>query len=127
MPPFDPAAFARESESQLRSSAPVKQHVPDEDSGIQPVQERVEDLSFDEPFDHAPTRPVPILLMAVPSLAVAPSELARLALDHRAGFILSHVDGVSDIETILDVSAMPTEEALGILTDLASRGIITLR
>jgi hypothetical protein len=127
MPPFDPAAYARESESKLRARAPVHEHVPDEDSGIQPVQERVEDVAFDEPFNHSPTRPSPIVLVAVPALAVSPAELSRLALDHRAGFILSHVDGMSDVETILDVSAMPTEEALNILSELATRGIITLR
>src|SRR4051794_6051992 len=116
MPPFDPAAFARESESKLRARAPSG---PGGESGIQPVARSVE-LALDDPDEHRPTRPVPIMLMAVPSLALSAAELARLQLDHRAGFILSHVDGMSDVETILDVSAMPSAEALKILSELAA-------
>jgi hypothetical protein len=129
MPPFDPLAYARESESKMRSATPVTSYVADEDSGIQPIQTRALELDLDEP-DSDPlraTRPVPIMLMAVPTIVVSRADLGRLTLDHRAGFILSHVDGVSDVETILDVSAMPSEEALRILAELAAQGIITLR
>ena len=124
-PPFDPEAFARDSESKMRSRLPTNPS-PDEESGIQPVGMRALDL--DEPGDEmASTRPVPMVMMAVPSIAMSRGELARLTLDHRAGFILSHVDGVSDVETILDVSAMPAEEALRILGELVARRIVTLR
>lgn len=123
-PPFDPAAYARESESKMRSRAPIP--AKDEESGIQPIATRLE---LDDPDDGfgAPTRPVPIVLIAVPTLAVSRAELSRLAIDHRAGFVLSHVDGVSSVETILDVSAMPHEETLRILTELAARGIVVIR
>lgn len=63
----------------------------------------------------------------VPVLAVSPAEFRWLNLDHRAGFLLSLVDGVSTIEDIVDVSAMPQLEALRTLCHLSTQQIITLR
>lgn len=63
----------------------------------------------------------------VPVLAVSPSEFRWLNLDHRAGFLLSLVDGVSTLEDIVDVSAMPQLEALRTLCHLSTQQIITLR
>jgi hypothetical protein len=62
----------------------------------------------------------------VPRLAVSAQELALLPLDHREGFLVACVDGVSTIETILDVSAMPAEEALVILESLVERGVLLI-
>jgi hypothetical protein len=62
----------------------------------------------------------------VPRLALRPRDLALLPLDHREGFLLSMVDGVTSIETILDVCAMPTEEALEILESLVKRGVLVI-
>ena len=45
----------------------------------------------------------------VPVVMVAREQLRWLSIDHRAGFLLSHVDGVSSLEMILDVSGMPVE------------------
>ena len=66
-------------------------------------------------------------LLRVPVLAVSERELPLLPLDHREGFLLSHVDGESSIETILDVCAMPADEALQILHDLVERGVVVVR
>ena len=62
----------------------------------------------------------------IPMVAVSPRELELHTLDHREGFLLSRVDGVSTIETILDVCAMPAEEALEILERLTERGILMI-
>ncbi len=62
----------------------------------------------------------------VPQVAVSARELEMYALDHREGFLLSRVDGVSTIETILDVCAMPADEALEILESLIERGILMI-
>jgi DNA-binding IclR family transcriptional regulator len=48
-------------------------------------------------------------------------------MDHRAGFVLSLVDGVSAVEAILDVCGMPRAEALRILHELIDIGAIALR
>jgi len=65
--------------------------------------------------------------LLVPYLAVSQGELTLLPLDHREGFIVSRVDGRSTIDTILDVCAMPADEALEILESLVERGIIAFR
>src|SRR5439155_22020444 len=43
----------------------------------------------------------------VPVVMVPREQLRWLSIDHRAGFLLSHIDGVSSLEMILDVSGMP--------------------
>ncbi|MBI2894552.1 MAG: hypothetical protein HYY06_13450 [Deltaproteobacteria bacterium] len=60
----------------------------------------------------------------IPSVAVSPSDLPGLGLDHRAGFILSCVDGVSSFSDILDVSGMPELESYRILCDLLLANVI---
>jgi hypothetical protein len=62
----------------------------------------------------------------VPRLAITPRELTLLPLDHREGFILSRVDGTTTVETILDLCAMPSDEALAILESLVERGVLTM-
>jgi len=66
-------------------------------------------------------------LERVPVVAVAREQLRWLSIDHRAGFVLSHVDGVSSLEMILDVSGMPTLDVLRILFELVQQRIITFR
>jgi hypothetical protein len=63
----------------------------------------------------------------VPVVLVAAEQLRWLSIDHRAGFLLSHVDGVSNLEMILDVSGMPLFDALKILCELVQQKVITLR
>lgn len=63
----------------------------------------------------------------VPSVAVARDQLRWLSIDHKAGFVLSLVDGVSSLEMIIDVSGMPELDTLRILSELAQQRIISLR
>jgi hypothetical protein len=57
-------------------------------------------------------------------VAVSNEELRSLSLDHRAGFLLSCVDGYSSIDEVLDVSGMPELDALRILYELIQADII---
>src|SRR5690606_31944434 len=57
-------------------------------------------------------------------MLVAPDQLRWLSVDHRAGFVLSLIDGTATVEEVLDVAAMPRLEALRILVDLKERGVI---
>ena len=66
-------------------------------------------------------------LTRVPTVAVPRDQLRWLSIDHRAGFLLSHVDGVSTLEMILDVSGMSPLDALRILYELAQQRVITFR
>jgi hypothetical protein len=63
----------------------------------------------------------------VPVVMVPREQLRWLSIDHRAGFLLSHIDGVSSLEMILDVSGMPTLDALKILCELAQQRVISFR
>jgi hypothetical protein len=63
----------------------------------------------------------------VPTLLMTPLQMRWLSLDHRAGFILSLVDGVSTIEQILDVCGMARLDALQILDELVKQKVIALR
>jgi hypothetical protein len=54
------------------------------------------------------------------------SQVRWLGLDHRSGFLLSRIDGVSTVEEVLDVCGMPRLEALKTLADLLDRGAIRL-
>jgi hypothetical protein len=61
-----------------------------------------------------------------PEVVVTGDQLRWLSLDHRAGFLLSLVDGTSSVEELLDISGMPRFEALRTLCDLLEQNVITL-
>ena len=63
----------------------------------------------------------------VPMVLVAREQLRWLSIDHRAGFLLSHIDGISNLEMILDVSGMPRLDALKILCELSQQRVISFR
>lgn len=63
----------------------------------------------------------------VPFVAVPLEQLRWLSIDHRAGFVLSHVDGVSTLEQILDVSGMPLLDTLRILYELVQHRVVAFR
>jgi hypothetical protein len=60
------------------------------------------------------------------NVVLPPEELRWLNLDHRAGFLLSMVDGASTIEELLDISGMPRLDALRILATLREQRAILL-
>ncbi len=59
-------------------------------------------------------------------VAVDGSEVRWLGLDHRAGFIMSRVDGASTVEELVDLSGMARHEALKILVELLDAGALKL-
>ena len=63
----------------------------------------------------------------VPSIVVGNEDLRNLGLDHRAGFILSCVDGRTSFADILDLSGMPPLESYRILCDLLLANVIVVR
>jgi hypothetical protein len=66
-------------------------------------------------------------MIGMPVLAVSPSELRLLPLDPRAAFLLSHMDGRTDLDTVLDLSAMPRAKALRLVRDLFLSGIVEFK
>lgn len=65
-------------------------------------------------------------LEKIPSTAIGGPPLHDLRLDHRAGFILSLIDGMSPISTILDMCPLARAEALAVLFALVEDRIIVL-
>lgn len=66
-------------------------------------------------------------LQQIVELAVDASELQWLTIDHRAGFLLSLIDGLSTLEDLLDICGMPRLQALQIFADLAEQKVVRLR
>lgn len=61
---------------------------------------------------------------AVPVVQIPQHEIMWHKLDHRAGFLLSRIDGQLSFEDIIDVSGMPRFEATRILAQLLSLSVI---
>ena len=59
-------------------------------------------------------------------VAMPPDEIRWLSLDHKAGFLLSCIDGTSSIEEVLDVACMQEFEAIRILHDFRELGVIEI-
>ncbi|MEL6545278.1 MAG: hypothetical protein AAFQ82_11680, partial [Myxococcota bacterium] len=63
-------------------------------------------------------------LSAVPTVLCPPDQVIWLDLDHRSGFILSQVDGVSSYVDIMEIAGMDHLECALILAELVSGGVI---
>jgi hypothetical protein len=61
---------------------------------------------------------------AVPTLALGEAELREAALDHRAGFVLTFVDGMCPLDSLLYSTGLPRAEVLRILDRLVRAGVI---
>lgn len=63
-------------------------------------------------------------LSRTPVLDMPLDQLSSFNIDHRAGFLLSQIDGFLTFEDILDLSAMPRLETILVLTDLLDKKVI---
>jgi hypothetical protein len=59
-------------------------------------------------------------------VAVPSDQIRWLTLDHRAGFLLSLIDGGSTVDQILDISGMTRLDALRIVYQLLDQRVISL-
>ena len=62
----------------------------------------------------------------VVSIALPSDQIRWLTLDHRAGFLLSLIDGGSTLDQILDISGMTRLDALRIMYQLLDQRVILL-
>jgi hypothetical protein len=111
-PAFDPVQFAKDCDAR------VKTQWPRSETRIV-MRSSTSDATTDEVWAHSMT--------GTPVLAISPHELRGLPLDHRSGFLLSLMDGTLDLETILEVSAMPRADALRAARDLFEAGVVEFR
>jgi hypothetical protein len=63
----------------------------------------------------------------VPVVAVPQAQMQWLSIDHRAGFVLSLIDGSSTLEMVIDVSGMQKLDALRILHALVQQRIVAFK
>jgi hypothetical protein len=63
----------------------------------------------------------------VPKIVRTKAEIAAAPIDHRAGFLLAHIDGVTSVQGLVDIAAMPENEVHEILERLRRLGIVALR
>lgn len=59
-----------------------------------------------------------------PSLDIDMRDIASMNLDHRFGYLLSQIDGMSSFEDILELSSMSRLETLDVLVEMLGREII---
>jgi hypothetical protein len=122
-PEFDPEAYAKESDSRI-ARAPRAE--PDLEQLLDPSSEvrlstrpPIGDFLSLEAWAHE--------LAGTPVVVKSGDALTRLPLDHRAGFLLSLIDGSLDFQTIIEVSGMEREEGLEILRELVRRGVVEFK
>ncbi|HOX46632.1 MAG TPA: tetratricopeptide repeat protein [Myxococcota bacterium] len=60
----------------------------------------------------------------VPRVRMAEDEIIWLNLDHRAGFVLSLIDGHTSFDDVLSICGLPSLDALRILTQLLQEKVI---
>lgn len=133
-PSFDAAQYAKDSDARVRTS-PIGHGAAAKDEGAP---------SREPPRDGVPrsetriaTRPNTRAAMTdelwarkmtgAPVVAVAAEQLRRLPLDHRAGFLLSLMDGTIDLDSVVEISAMSRSSALRLVRDLFESGIVAFR
>ncbi len=63
---------------------------------------------------------------SVLKVAARTEEMRWMSLDHRAGFMLSLIDGKSTLDDILDICGMKRLDALTILVELHDKGILRI-
>jgi DNA-binding IclR family transcriptional regulator len=64
----------------------------------------------------------------VPVLIASVAVIARQeGLDHRAGFILSMIDGVASLDDITDASGMTAADVQRLVDTLVERGLVGLK
>ncbi|HEY1691362.1 MAG TPA: hypothetical protein VGG39_04330 [Polyangiaceae bacterium] len=63
----------------------------------------------------------------MPVVVMPADVLKKLPLDHRAGFLLSLMDGAIDLETMVEIAAMPRDEVLRLVRDLFESGVVDFR
>ncbi len=118
-PSFDFEEFARDSDSRVAAAMPVAEPAEPESQVRLATRPAFGATVTDEAWARTARGALVV--------AMAPDVLCRLPLDHRAGFLLSQMDGATDLETLISIGPMPRAEALRILRDLFECGVVDFK
>jgi hypothetical protein len=121
-PSFDVAQYASESDARWRA-APVSKRDEDQPAPNSEVRLTTQPYWESPVSDEAWAQ----TMAGAPSVSISSEELKRLPLGHRAGFLLSRMDGATDLETLIELAAMPRDETLRLMRDLFQRGVVIFR
>jgi hypothetical protein len=135
-PAFDVAQYAKDSDARIASATPVDPPPRDEAD-----QSSTAEASAAESTARSEIRLVTRPMMApamtdeawartvrgVPVVVMSAELLKRLPLDHRAGFVVSMMDGLLDLDTLVEVASMPRDEVLRVVRDLHESGVVEFR
>ena len=117
-PSFNVARYAQDSEAKLVAAAAA----PAEEAPEVASEMR---LATRPPMEIAETDETWARRMTGSLVAaVHLDELKGAAIDHRAAYLLSWMDGTVDLETLAQVSTMPRDEVFRIVRDLYDSGIV---
>jgi hypothetical protein len=126
---FDVVKYAKDSDARIASVTPVseapadaaeRKDAPERKSETRLVsRSRVESTLSDEAWASA--------RIGAATVVMPSDDLIRLPLDHRAGFLLSLMDGTLDLETLVSVSPMARADALCLVRDLFENRVIIFR
>jgi hypothetical protein len=67
-----------------------------------------------------------VTLASVPRLVMTHTQLVALPIDHRAGFLLSHIDGIRTVEELVDICHLSAEDAMQVVDALLALGAIDI-
>jgi hypothetical protein len=124
-PTFDLHEYAKESDARIRN-APPKRPAEDPTLADKPVSEtrlatrpQMGATLTDEAWARK--------MVGAPIIMMSSNQLRRLPLDHHAGFLISLMDGTLDLDTVMELSAMPRAAALRVVRDLFESGVVEFR
>lgn len=83
-------------------------------------------LRVDEVGDAAVRLAVKAARSAAPRVLVTRAELARSPIDHREAFVVSLIDGKTDVAGLVDAAGLPRGEVMAILERLVRIGVVAL-
>lgn len=113
-PQFDLEVFAKESDSRMRIARPAADVLLDLLDPSSEVR-----LAARPPIGDFLGLEAWASQVSGKLVVIAPVEtLKQMPLDHRAGFLLSLMDGTIDLDTLIDVSGMPRDDVLSIVQQL---------
>jgi|GEM_PF-2296085 len=80
----------------------------------------------EDPEDGVPTPRPKMPMSSIAERVASDRELLTLPLDHRDGFVLSHIDGTTDVRTLIDVCGMTHDELVAVVERLVALHVIRL-
>jgi hypothetical protein len=120
-PPFDLPSFAKDSEANFVRGrrAAADDDTEDPRSETRLVTRPTMGAPSDEEWARA--------MVGAPRVTMSPEDIKRLPLDHRAGFVLSLMDGTLDLETLVELAMLARADVLRLVRDLYESGVVVFR